>query len=143
MKPHDTINAVVRAGSHFHGTVELTWASPTQTRPIADAFVVTGTDGWLSVNQTSVAGSSILRVKITSVVKVEGQPDTEKEEIIEAPATGVETELASFFDTVLGKDDGLGLGDPLGALRDVAFIEAGLNSDGNLVDLMQLVPASL
>lgn len=145
LKPHDTINVIVRAGSHFHGTAEITFASPTKTRPVSDSFVITGSDGWLSVNQVSVAGSSapILRVLIKSVVKTEGKPEEEKEEIIEEPMKGVEAELQSFFDVISGKTDVTDLGDPLGALRDVAFIQAALNSEGSLVDLVDLVPVSL
>jgi predicted dehydrogenase len=143
--PHDTINAVVRAGSHFHGTVVLTFASPTKSRPVQDGFVITGTDGWLSVNQVTPAGSNtpVLRVTIKSVVKKDGEPDEEREEITEEPMRGVQLELGSFFDAVSGNHDTLALGDPLGALRDVSFIQAALNSEGNLVDLTQLVPASL
>lgn len=123
----------------------MTFASPVESRPVADAFLITGSSGWLSINQVNVEGSktSVLRVKIKSVVKVEGKPDEEKEEVIDEPMKGVEAELASFFDVVLGRGDGSGLGDPLGALRDVAFIQAALNSDGKLVDLTELVPASV
>ncbi|KAF9462193.1 hypothetical protein BDZ94DRAFT_1194870 [Collybia nuda] len=144
LKPHDTINTVVRAGSHFHGTVEMTFASPTKTRPVSDGFVITGTDGWISVNQVSVAGSTApaLRVLIKSVVKTEGKPEEEKEEIIEEPMKGVEAEFKSFFDKISGKSDGTDIGDPLAALRDVAFIQAALNSEGSLVDLIDLVPDS-
>jgi len=144
LKPHDTINVIARAGSHFHGTVELTFASPTKSRPAYDGFVVTGTDGWLSVNQVSVAGSDdpVLRVTIKSVQKI-GNEVEEREEIIEEPMRGVQLELESFFDTINGKYDVSALGDPLGALRDVSFIQAALNSEGSLVDLTQLVPTSL
>lgn len=47
-------------------------------------------------------------------------------------------ELQSFFDAIAGKDDGLGLGDPQAALGDVAFIQASLNSNGEVVDLVKL-----
>jgi hypothetical protein len=145
LKPHDTINVIARAGSHFHGTAELTFASPTKTRPVSDGFVITGTDGWISVNQVHVEGSSapVLRILIKSVVKTESRPEEEKEEIIEEPMSGVQSELQSFFDVISGKGDGTDLGDPLEALRDVAFIQAALNSEGKLIDLVKLVPASL
>lgn len=145
LAPHDTIHAVVKAGSHFHGTAELTWAHPTKSRPVSEGFVFTGTEGWLSVNQINVPGSKtpVIRVAIHSVVKVEGQPEQEKEEIIDEPVKGVEAELASFFDAVAGKENVADIGDPLAALRDVAFIQAALNSDGASVDLAALVPAAL
>lgn len=143
--PHDTITTVARAGSHFHGTVMLSFAQPTRSRPVGDSFVITGTDGWLSVSQVTIPGSDIpvLRITIKSVLKVEGKPDEEREEIIEEPMRGVQLELESFFAAISGNHDALELGDPLGALRDVAFIQAALTSDGYLVDLTQLVPATL
>lgn len=87
-------------------------------------------------------GSS-LRITIKSVIRKEGKPDEEKEEIIEEPMRGVQLELGSFFDAISGNHDAAALGDPMGALRDVSFIQAALNSEGNLVDLAELVPASL
>jgi hypothetical protein len=143
--PHDTITVVARAGSHFHGTVVLTFASPTKSCPVFDSFFIIGTDGWLSISQATPAGSSmpVLRVTIKSLVKVDGKPDEEKEAVIEEPMRGVELELKSFFEAIAGKHDALAIGDPFGALRDVSFIQAALNSDGNLVDLTQLVPTSI
>ena len=141
LKPHDTIHTVAKAGNHFHGIVEMTFASPTSSSPQADEFVVTGTDGWLSVNEVDVPGkdASVMRITVKSVVKVEGKPEEEKEDIIDVSAsTGVQVELQSFFDAIAGNDDGLGLGDPQAALGDVAFIQASLNSNGEVVDLVKL-----
>lgn len=140
LKPHDTIHAVVKSGDRFHGIVELTWAFPTPTRPQADAFVITGSNGWISVNQVSKPGSApVLQILVKSVHKPDGKPEVEKEEIIEVPSKGVAAELTSFFDKVAGKADVLEIGEPLGALEDVAFIQAALNSNGELVDLVKLV----
>jgi predicted dehydrogenase len=141
LKPHDTLHVVAKAGDHFHGIVEITFASPTSSSPQADKFVVTGTDGWLSVNEVDVPGedASVMRITVKSVVKAEGKPEEEKEDIIDVPASkGVQVELQSFFDAIAGKDDGLGLGDPQAALGDVAFIQASLNSNGVVVDLVKL-----
>lgn len=85
----------------------------------------------------------VFRVLIKSVIKREGAPEEEKEEILEEPMRGVEVELQSFFEVVSGKKNTTDLGDPLDALRDVAFIQAALESDGNLVNLVDLVPRSL
>ncbi|KAJ7091565.1 oxidoreductase family protein [Mycena belliarum] len=134
LKPHDTIHAVVKAGSHFHGLVELSFGFPSKTTPAADGFVITGTEGWLTVN----SAKGVLRVVIKRTVKAEGKPTEEVEEVIEHRAKGVEAEFASFFDATVGKTT-LDIGDPLEALKDVAFIQAGLNSGGELVDLGQLV----
>jgi predicted dehydrogenase len=51
---------------------------------------------------------------------------------------GVEVELGEFFKAIKGEktDD---IGDPMEALRDVAFIEAALKSEGRVVDLLDLM----
>ncbi|KAJ7734525.1 hypothetical protein B0H14DRAFT_2479345 [Mycena olivaceomarginata] len=139
LKPHDTIHAVVKAGSHFHGIVELSFAGPTKSTPSSDLFVITGSEGWITVNFAKVEGAGqVLRIRIKRAVKVEGKPTEEVEEVVDVPAKGVEAEFASFFDAVGGKET-LDIGDPLAALDDVAFIQAGLNSGGELVDLGKLV----
>lgn len=142
LAPHDTIHTIIQAGPDIHGTADLTWASPTKSRPQFDGFVISGTNGWLSVNQISTPGTGVpaLRVAIHSVVKSKDDAEEEeKEEIIEEPLVGVQAELTSFFAAINGKDDGKRLGDPLAALGDVAFFQAALNSGGNLVDLNQLL----
>ena len=143
--PHDTIQTIAKSGDNFHGIIEITYASPTKSLPEGDLLVITGTEGWLSVNVVNKPGTTgtLIRTVIKSVVKVDGKPDEEKEEIIEKPESGVVTEFESFFDAirVSGKDDGLGFGDPLSALNDVAFIQAALNSNGELVDLTNLIQA--
>lgn len=140
LAPHDTVHTIVRAGPQIHGTADLTWASPTKSRPAIDGFIITGSNGWLSVNHVSKPGihGPVVRVAIHSVTKLEGGAE-EKEEIIEEPSVGVQAELASFFAVIKGQDDNKGLGDPLAALGDVAFFQAALNSGGNLVDLTQLI----
>ncbi|KAF8216835.1 oxidoreductase family protein [Mycena galopus ATCC 62051] len=139
LKPHDTIHAVVKAGAHFHGIVELSFGAPTKSTPSSDQFVITGSEGWMTVNSAEVEGTgeSVLRIRIKRAVKVEGKPTEEVEEVVDKPRTGVEAEFASFFDAVKGKET-LDIGDPLTALVDVAFIQAGLNSGGELVDLVKL-----
>lgn len=138
LPPHDTIQAVAKSigkDTTFHGTASLTWASPTPSKSVPDGITIIGTDGWLSA--TTIYAEGVVRITIRSVVHVEGKPDEEREEIIDKPIQGVERELGSFFAATNGTDDGLG--DPLGALRDVAFIQAGLDSNGDLVDLEKLI----
>jgi predicted dehydrogenase len=139
--PHDTIQAIAKAGDNFHGIIEITYASPTKSFPQGDLLVITGTEGWLSVNTVNKPGTTetFIRTVIKSVVKVDGKPDEEKEEVIEKPRSGIASEFASFFDAISGKDDGFGLGGPSSALGDVAFIQAALNSNGELVDLTKLL----
>jgi len=141
LAPHDTVHAVVQAGPNIHGTAELTFASPTKSRPAGEGFVITGSKGWISVNQISKPGTNtpIFRAAIHAVVKSEGGPEEEKEEIIEEPSVGVLAELTSFFGALKGQDDGKNLGDPLAALGDVAFFQAIFQSKGNLVDLGRML----
>ncbi|KAF9220076.1 NAD(P)-binding protein [Gyrodon lividus] len=149
LAPHDTINTVIKAADGSHGIFELSFAAPAPSRKsIGDGTVITGTDGYLTVNQMQVkdtvtgADKSVFRLTIKSVTRgVDGKPCLEREEVIDEPVRGVELALASFFAAVLeGKDDGLG--SPMGALQDVAIIEAALNSDGKLIDLEKLVGRS-
>ena len=125
----------------------MTYASPTKSLPQGDCLVITGTEGWLSVNVVNKPGTpteTFIRTVIKSVVKADGKPDDEEkeEEVIEKPRSGIVAQFASFFDAAIsGKDDGLGFGDPFSALGDVAFIQAALNSNGELVDLTKLLQA--
>ncbi|KAF8649440.1 hypothetical protein AX16_005805 [Volvariella volvacea WC 439] len=146
LKPHDTIQAIAKADSHFTGIAELSWASPVSTRPLPDSTIITGTKGWLSITQVHPpeVKSSIFRVKIVSRVKVEASSaERDVEEIIDHPISGVAAEILSFFDAIAGKPGVEAFGDPLGALRDVAFIQAALDSNGQPVDLLDLVPLEL
>jgi hypothetical protein len=139
LKPHDTIHAVAKAGPHFHGIVELSFGAPTKSTTSSDAFVITGSEGWMTLNFAKAEGTGqVLRILIKRAVKVEGKPTEEVEEVVDTPMKGVQAEFASFFDAIAGKE-ALDIGDPLGALHDVAFIQAGLNSGGEMVDLTKLV----
>ncbi|KAF5390675.1 hypothetical protein D9757_002569 [Collybiopsis confluens] len=142
LAPHDTIHSVIKAGSHYHGIVEMTFASPTKSTPVSDNIVVTGTDGWLACNRSSDG----FKVVIKSRVREEGKPEDEqkyeeKEEAATFPSKGVETELVAFFGKIENKSEALDIGSPKNALTDVAFIQAALNSQGNLIDLDNLVQA--
>ncbi|KAF9232850.1 hypothetical protein BU15DRAFT_80765 [Melanogaster broomeanus] len=146
LAPHDTINTVIKAADGSHGIFELSFGAPTPSRTsIGNGTVITGTEGYVTVNQMKVkdpvtgGDTSVFRVTIKSVTRgADGKPGPEKEEVIDEPIRGVEMELASFFAAVLeGKEDDLG--SPMGALRDVAIIEAALNSGGKLIDLEELV----
>ena len=94
------------------------------------------------MNEVNKPGTTktFIRTVIKSVVKVKGKPNEEKEEIIEEAQNGIVAEFASFFDAIRGKDE-LQLGNPFSALSDVAFVEAALNSNGELVDLTKLLQA--
>lgn len=97
-------------------------------------MTVTGTSGWLSVTQRQ----DFITITIRSLTEVDGGLGSEKGEVIEEKNwRGVECELKSFCNAIVGEDDGLG--DPSGALRDVAIIQAALTSQGMLVDLDKLI----
>ncbi len=107
----------------------MTFAFPTTSKPVSakDACVVTGTEGYAAI---SIEGGFVKAVLTTE----------KKETIVEERMTGVQVELGGFFDAADGKEGVEPFGSPVGALKDVAFIEAALNSDGALVDLGLLVP---
>ncbi|PFH48413.1 hypothetical protein AMATHDRAFT_5806 [Amanita thiersii Skay4041] len=145
LAPIDTVHAIVQAGSQIRGNLELTWSWPTNTRPAPTSdFIISGMRGWLSVHWITepVTGKRLLRITVQSVPTEEGNPEEAKKEVIDKPVIGVETELTSFSDAILGRDT-LDIGDPLGTLRDVAVIQAALNSNGSMVDLTQLVPNTI
>lgn len=135
--PHDTIHSVVRAGTHYHGIVEMTFASPTKSTPAAEQIVITGSDGWLACNSSSEGFTVVVKRR----VKEEGKPEEEQEyketeETTTYPSKGVETELVAFFAEIQKDEERrLDIGHPREALKDVAFIQAALNSQGNLTDL--------
>lgn len=144
LAPHDTINAVVRSADGSHGIVELTFAAPTQSRSkeAYNGITITGTDGWLSVNQAKVLDGGAPVGGLRTTIKIakrdkDGKDIEEAEEVIETKVDGVPNELQFFINAIGGSDDGLGT--PQGALRDVAFIQAALNSNGFPIDLLNLV----
>jgi len=147
LAPHDTINSIIKTADGSHGTFELSFAAPSPSRSSAGGgggIIITGTDGWLQVQKTQARDfvhnieKPVFRITIKSAARdANGVLGPEKVEVIDEPIKGVEMEQASFFMALEGKDDGLG--SPIGALKDVAVIEAALTSDGKLVDLQQLL----
>ncbi|KAF5358620.1 hypothetical protein D9758_007679 [Tetrapyrgos nigripes] len=151
LMPHDTIHSVVQASStssseSIHGLVEMTFASPLPSRPPADNILITGTEGYISINSapfTSEDGNEGpgFEIKLRRVVKKDEETDKveeENEEVYSFPSKGVEGEFKSFFDACEGHGD-VAVGKPEEALKDVAFIEAALKSGGQLIDLVEMV----
>ncbi|KAG7445420.1 oxidoreductase family protein [Guyanagaster necrorhizus] len=128
LAPHDTIHAIAKASSHYSGTLEMTFAFPTTSKPVSakDAYVVTGTEGYAAI---SIDGGFIKAILTTE----------KKETVVKEKMRGVELELGSFFDAADSKEGIEPFGNPVDALKDVAFIEAALKSNGALVDLGLLV----
>lgn len=140
LPPHDTIHAVVQTADGVHGIVELTWGAPVPSRSehAHAGITVTGQDGWLAIEGITLGGKRAVRVTVYTVTKNEkGEDVGEEKQVFEEPSRGIELELASFLKAIDGEDDGFGK--PAAALTDVAFIQAGLNSNGQLVDLVKLV----
>ncbi|EKM57148.1 uncharacterized protein PHACADRAFT_254723 [Phanerochaete carnosa HHB-10118-sp] len=140
LPPHDTINAAARTADGVHGTVELTWGAPVPSRRDQgnDGITITGEDGWIAINGVNLGSGRAYRISVYSVTKDEqGRDIGEEKHVFEEEMRGVELQLVSFIKAIDGEDDGFG--SPLGALKDVAFIQAGLNSDGQPVDLVKLV----
>lgn len=143
LAPMDTINTIIKTADGAHGIFELSFGAPAPSRS-GNATVVTGTSGWLEIGGAKVKEGdsevSVVRVTIKSVTKdKDGKEGEEKTEVIDEKARGVEAELVSFLEALKGNDDGLG--DAKNALKDVAIIQAALNSNGALVDLHKLVAA--
>ena len=111
---------------------------PSRNKLANNGLTFTGTDGWISIDQVDVNGKGTLRVTIHTVTKDEkGRDVGETEEVIDEESRGVKVEVASFLQAINGNDDGFGK--PIDALKDVAFIQAALNSNGSPVDLVKLV----
>lgn len=134
LAPHDTINTILKNADGSHGIFELSFAAPTQSLSKAsNGTTVTGTSGWLFVTQDQ----GVIKTTIKTIAEVDGKPGPEQEEVIEEKQCGVEAELKSFLGAIAGNDDGLG--EPENALKDVAIIQAALNSNGQLIDLEKLL----
>ncbi|TCD60705.1 hypothetical protein EIP91_009642 [Steccherinum ochraceum] len=141
LPPHDTLNTTVRSADGSHGIVEMSFGAPVPSRAqeAKNGISITGTEGWLWIENTkSEAGVQVIRITTKRVVRNEkGEDVGEEQDVVEERSCGVEKELRSFFAAVGGNDDGFGT--PSGALKDVAWIQAALTSNGNPVDLANLV----
>jgi len=145
LPPHDCITAAVQCypsatgSTPIHGLVELNFGAPTVTRSQSakNGIFVQGDEGYLFINQ--VDGK--FRISVNTIVRDEktGEDKGEKEEVVEEKVCGVEEELKSFFEAVSQGKTGGEVGKPENALIDVAFIQAGLTSEGKTIDLSELV----
>lgn len=130
LPPHDTIHAVVSlADSKAHGIVELSFGAPLPSRAAVDGqgLIITGTSGWINIYNFNKESERYIKVELYE----EGKEKQEFEDKVQ----GVEREVENFVKLVAGKGDS-GFGIPEGALSDVSFIEAALNSQGKLVQLI-------
>jgi len=147
-----------------HGVLELAFSAPTASRSSpqnGNGTIFTGAAGFITLSRGKFAdGSGKLSVEVTKVVKSKG-PDGEDKETesvttYEEKERGVEVEIGAFLRAIspvsrsvisnesLAYKGGSGayldhIGEPRGALQDVAIIQAGLTSAGKEVDLVGLV----
>jgi predicted dehydrogenase len=128
---------------------EVTFAAPHGDCGKNNGYTVIGSDGWLTVttgphveegSDTPITAVKVTINKTIKTKKENGDIDVKVEtEVIHERSRGVEVEIASFVGAIEGHDDGHGFGQPRNALKDVAVIEAALNSEGKYVNLQALV----
>ncbi|KIJ64897.1 hypothetical protein HYDPIDRAFT_181650 [Hydnomerulius pinastri MD-312] len=141
--PHDTIHTIAKAADGSHGIFEMTFAAPTTSLSQGNRILITGTSGWLSVENSRAVNAAtgkegpVLRVS----VHARDEKGNVKEEVLNVPVWGVEAEWEGFLSAIAGLGDD-GLSSPEGALEDVAFIEAALTSDGEILNLQNLISSS-
>lgn len=138
LAPHDTIHTLIRSEDGSHGIFELSFGLP--SAPGTDTFRVTGTDGTLIITKFNKLAEDPSKGEQRHIkVQIISTKDGKTEEMIEK-SCGVQKELSNFAAHIKGHDDGLG--SPVGALRDVAIIQAGLDSNGSTIDLERLLTGS-
>jgi len=137
LPPHDTIHSILRSPDNSSGIYELTFASPSGTLGSSNGYTITGSAGYILVTNAS-DGIKVVLHTVKTVKDGDKEKDVEEEEEFVEPSVGVTREVESFLKFVSGQDDGQGLGEPRETLKDVALIEAALNSEGSVVDLGKL-----
>jgi len=155
LSPEDTMNLSVFFGSGEEkdeksliapsaiGTFNLTFAAATSAiGKKRSGFDIFGTEGWLeffnNIPSGKTDGSRVGKVKVHRRNK-DGGDEVEEHEV--AGGRSTINEIEAFFRSIRGdaSEEEKAYGDPKRTLWDVAFIEAGLNSKGNLVDLGALL----
>ncbi|KII91478.1 hypothetical protein PLICRDRAFT_156577 [Plicaturopsis crispa FD-325 SS-3] len=148
LEPHDTIHAIARSGKEGSkeavlGIFELSFAAPSASLGTSNGITITDTQGYLFISiakSKEPEATNCLRTRV--VVRKKGSDDVKQdvEEVFEDTMQGVEAELKAFFEVVRGEEGSIkGIGEPRAALWDVAFIQAGLTSGGQSIDLDKLV----
>ncbi|EPQ50814.1 NAD P-binding protein [Gloeophyllum trabeum ATCC 11539] len=137
LPPHDTIHVILRSPDKSSGIYELTFASPSPSLGSGNGYTITGSAGYLLA--TNVKGGIQITVKTVKTVKGDDgkEKDEESEEVFVEESVGVKNEVESFLKTISGQGgpQDAGLGEPRQTIKDVALIEAALNSEGSLIDL--------
>jgi len=154
LSPEDTMNLSVFFGSGDEdnksiiapsaiGTFNLSVAAATIAMGRKrSGFDIFGTEGWIELFNNVLSekgdGSRIGKVKVHRRNK-DGNDEVEEHEV--PGSRSIVNEIDAFLRCIQGEasEEEKAFGDPKRALWDVAFIEAGLNSKGNLVDLGKLL----
>ncbi|KAI0033025.1 oxidoreductase family protein [Vararia minispora EC-137] len=123
--PKDTLQTIARTADGVTGTFTLTFGAPDGAYGVRNGWFIAGADGALTITRTHEE-----REMYSVSIRAAGG----KDEVEEVPVQGVEQELKAFFTRIAGATED-GSQNPRGPLADVAFIEAALNSEGQLVDL--------
>ncbi|KAG8906589.1 hypothetical protein FRB99_006544 [Tulasnella sp. 403] len=137
LAPEDTIQSVLQLADGSHGILELSYAAPVEEK----AVTITGTEGHIRITtekRLTPSGEEAPHYAIKIVNKAD-QVDTQYYR-----TQGVEKEIDYFVQAINGahSSESAGKGEPRGALRDVAVIEASLKSKGQLMDIKKLVGES-
>ncbi|KIJ57309.1 hypothetical protein M422DRAFT_57632 [Sphaerobolus stellatus SS14] len=113
LSPADILTVAVQCSDGSHGIFELSQGTPMDSRG-SSTFKVTGHDGWANVSDAEDGYRVCLHTRRSDGTE-------EMHWIIKADV--LEKEIEWFLH-------------PKGAVRDVAFIEAGLNSHGEKIELV-------
>ncbi|GAA5889910.1 hypothetical protein JCM6882_004363 [Rhodosporidiobolus microsporus] len=124
--PYDLLHATLKYSSGLTGRFTLDYGA--RGRPGSNVVEVSGSDGFLRIEDVSAGGVEYIRVTTYTGKFGTGGSTSEQFE-----KRGVENEVNRFIAACEGKADNFGR--PEGALLDVRAIEACLNSHGSLVKL--------
>lgn len=121
LAPVDTMTALVRSSDGSHGLFERSEGGPDDSRKTT-SFTITGALGWIDFRPEGSIKKATIHIKKEEVKVLEFEQDD------------VKRELEFWALAILGEPT-VEVGNPWEALKDVAFIEAGLKSKGEKINL--------
>jgi len=129
LAPTDSFTVIAQSSDGSHGLFELSEGAPNPSRN-TKWFKITGQEGWIDVRP---APGGVVKITLHKSKKQD-----EDVQVLEIKSEGVKKEIEYWVNAVHGEKTE-NVGDPREALRDVAFIEAGLKSKGEKIDLEKLL----
>jgi predicted dehydrogenase len=129
LAPVDTLVSTLQLASGVIGSLRKSWAAP-PGKPLGDVF-----EGWCEKGYLTLSPHDGGKIKLS--VFEDGQAVVE--EVF--ARSGVERELASFIGRIAGtgpqdwERQGEAIGKPEEVLKDLALIQAALESDGKTITL--------